>query len=148
MAETSNEELDALNARAQAIRRQEGELGEDERARHGPAIRLAHRRHIVVRAPSSSPGFRSGPQRDQRRGGDVDAGLGQATLRLTDGREGPFDKRLLDAAQIRLAYVSHPFPAQGQTTDTTHVIATALDRRGLLRRPDPRPRANSRLRLE
>ena len=56
----------------------------------------------------------------------VDAGLGQATVRLADGREGTFDRPLLDAAQTRLAYVSHPFPAQGQTTDTTHVIATRL----------------------
>ena len=28
----------------------------------------------------------------------------------------------IDRADIRLAYVQHPFPAQGRTTDTTHVI--------------------------
>jgi hypothetical protein len=56
----------------------------------------------------------------------VDAGLGQGRLRLSDGREGTFDRELLDRAQTRLAYVSHPFPAQGQTTDTTHVIAGPL----------------------
>jgi hypothetical protein len=47
-------------------------------------------------------------------------------VRLADGREGPFDRSLLDAAATRLAYVCHPFRAQGQTTDTTHVIATRL----------------------
>lgn len=33
-----------------------------------------------------------------------------------------FDRELLDAAQTRLAYVQHPFPAQGATADTAHVI--------------------------
>jgi superfamily I DNA/RNA helicase len=27
---------------------------------------------------------------------------------------------------LRLAYVQHPFPAQGQTTDTTHVLVSEL----------------------
>ena len=30
-----------------------------------------------------------------------------------------------DAAQLRLAYVQHPFPAQGLTTDTTRLIVSA-----------------------
>ena len=126
VAETSNEQLDALNARAQAIRRQEGELGE-------ASVRLAGRPYgvhagdmIVIRAGVVHPVF--GAVRNGISGEvtSIDAGLGQATLRLSDGREGPFDKPLLDAAQTRLAYASHPFPAQGQTTDTTHVIATRL----------------------
>jgi len=45
---------------------------------------------------------------------------------LSDGREAAFDRATLDAGQVRLAYVSHPFPAQGATTDTTHVIAGPL----------------------
>ncbi|MGI8429303.1 MAG: hypothetical protein ACR2OB_08365, partial [Solirubrobacteraceae bacterium] len=31
----------------------------------------------------------------------------------------------VDAAQLRLAYVQHPFPAQGLTTDTAHLIVSA-----------------------
>ena len=41
---------------------------------------------------------------------------------LADGRQGVFDRELLDAAQTRLVYVQHPFPAQGATVDTAHVV--------------------------
>ncbi|MEA2369938.1 MAG: hypothetical protein QOH12_332 [Solirubrobacteraceae bacterium] len=127
VAETSNEQLDALNARAQAIRRQEGELGEAPVPLTGRPYGVHAGDMIVIRSGVVHPVF--GAVRNGISGEvmSVDAGLGQATLRLFDGREGPFDnKPLLDAAQTRLAYVSHPFPAQGQTTDTTHVIATHL----------------------
>jgi hypothetical protein len=34
------------------------------------------------------------------------------------------DHEQLQRADLRLAYVQHPFPAQGHTTDTAHVIAS------------------------
>ncbi len=46
-----------------------------------------------------------------------------ATVQLTDGRQAGFDRGQLDAASARLGYVSHTFPAQGQTVDRCHVIA-------------------------
>ena len=81
---------------------------------------------IVVRAPVQHPDL--GSVRNGVTGHviDVDAEAGTATLRLSDGREAAFDRGLLDTGQVRLAYVSHPFPAQGRTTDTTHVIAGPL----------------------
>jgi hypothetical protein len=33
------------------------------------------------------------------------------------------DRTQAERADLRLAYVQHPFPAQGQTTDTAHLIA-------------------------
>jgi hypothetical protein len=32
------------------------------------------------------------------------------------------DAQQLDRADVRLAYVQHPFPAQGRTSDTAHLI--------------------------
>ena len=44
------------------------------------------------------------------------------TLQLSDGRDASLERSQIDQADIRLAYVQHPFPAQGQTTDAAHVI--------------------------
>ncbi len=43
-------------------------------------------------------------------------------LRLSDGRDVELDGVQVEQADVRLAYVQHPFPAQGQTTDTAHLI--------------------------
>ena len=53
---------------------------------------------------------------------DVDTDRGIASLRLADGAEVQLDQRQLEQAEIRLAYVQHPFPAQGMTADTAHLI--------------------------
>jgi conjugative relaxase-like TrwC/TraI family protein len=126
VVETSNEQLDALNARAQAIRLQDGELGRESVPLTGRPYGLRAGDDIVVRAPVQHPDL--GSVRNGVAGHviDVDAEAGTATLRLSDGREAAFDRGLLDTGQVRLAYVSHPFPAQGRTTDTTHVIAGPL----------------------
>jgi conjugative relaxase-like TrwC/TraI family protein len=126
VVETSNEQLDALNARAQAIRLQDGELGHESVPLTGRPYGLRANDYIVVRAAVRHQDL--GPVRNGVSGQvvDVDAEAGTATLRLSDGREAAFDRGLLDAGQVRLAYVSHPFSAQGRTTDTTHVIAGPL----------------------
>ncbi|MGI8801436.1 MAG: MobF family relaxase [Solirubrobacteraceae bacterium] len=126
IAETSNEQLDALNARAQAIRLQEGELGPDSVALAGRPYGLRAGDCVVVRAPIHHAEL--GPVRNGISGEVVglDGEGGWASLRLADGRPGRFGRDLLDAGQVRLGYVSHPFPAQGRTTDTTHVIAGPL----------------------
>ena len=126
IAETSNEQLDALNARAQAIRLQDGEIGADSVPLTGRPYALHASDDVVVRAAVRHPDL--GAVRNGV-GGQViavDTDAGTATLRLSDGREAAFDRATLDAGQVRLAYVSHPFPAQGATTDTTHVIAGPL----------------------
>lgn len=53
----------------------------------------------------------------------VDTGGKRGTIRLADGRTTPWTHHDVELADLRLAYVQHPFPAQGATTDTTHVIA-------------------------
>jgi conjugative relaxase-like TrwC/TraI family protein len=126
VVETSNEQLDALNARAQAIRLQDGELGHESVPLTGRPYGLRAGDDVVVRAPVQHPDLGSVRNGVSGHVVDVDAEAGTATLRLSDGRESAFDRGLLDTGQVRLAYVSHPFPAQGRTTDTTHVIAGPL----------------------
>jgi len=124
VVQTSNEALDELNARAQALRAQDGLLGGE------PTVPLAGRPYglragdeLVLRAACRHPQL--GAVRNGTLGRVVDvADDGQrATVRLSDGREASWERGQLDAASARLAYVSHTFPAQGQTVDRAHVIA-------------------------
>ncbi len=50
---------------------------------------------------------------------------GAVDLRLADGTELRLHEPEIARADLRLAYVQHPFPAQGHTTDTAHLIVTA-----------------------
>jgi len=123
VVQTSNEHLDGLNARAQALRVQDDELGEREVALTGRPYGLRSGDEIVLRAASVHP--RLGAVRNGTRGTvlAVAADEQHATVQLGDGREVGWDRGQLDAASARLGYVSHTFPAQGQTVDRAHVIA-------------------------
>jgi len=127
LAQTSNEQLDELNARAQALRIQDGDLAGDR------AVALANRPYglyvgdeIVLRAASVHPQL--GAVRNGTRGTvlDVDADGQSATVALSDGRQAIWERGQLDAGSARLSYVSHTFPAQGQTVDRAHVLAEPL----------------------
>jgi conjugative relaxase-like TrwC/TraI family protein len=121
-AQTSNEHLDALNARAQAIRRQAGELGHDSlplagrpyELHEGDLVQarrtLQHPEHGVLR--NGTPGVVAAVDPDAR---TLDLRLDKATV-ITLSEEQAAE------ADLRLAYVQHPFPAQGQTADTVHLI--------------------------
>ena len=122
VAQTSNEHLDALNARAQAIRAQAGELGDREVALAGRPYGLRAGDEIQIRHPVAHPDLGRVSNGTAGQVTDVAAGGQSARLRLSDGREAVFPRELLDQAQTRLSYVQHPFPAQGVTTDTGHVI--------------------------
>jgi len=124
VVQTSNEQLDGLNARAQALRAQDGFLaGERSVALQGRPYGLYAGDEIVLRAASTHPEL--GAVRNGTRGRVVDvADDGQhATVALSDGRQASWDRGQLDAASARLGYVSHTWPAQGQTVDRAHVIA-------------------------
>ncbi len=123
VVQTSNEHLDALNARAQALRGQDGQLGEPQVALQGRPYGLRAGDEIVLRAASIPPEL--GAVRNGTRGRvlDVDEDHQHATIALADGRQANWDRAQLDAASARLGYVSHTFPAQGQTVDRAHVIA-------------------------
>jgi len=124
VTQTSNEQLDELNARAQALRAQDGELGQSAVTLAGRPYGLRAGDELVLRAASVHPGL--GAVRNGTRGRVLDvADDGQhATVALSDGREASFERSELDAGSARLAYVSHTFPAQGHTVDRAHVIAS------------------------
>jgi conjugative relaxase-like TrwC/TraI family protein len=124
IAQTSNEHLDELNARAQAIRRQHGELGEEGLEIPGRPYQLHAGDEIQIRRTINHP------DHGQLRNGTgatvtaVDAARHELELRLADGTRLQLDQDQVQQADLRLAYVQHPFPAQGHTTDTAHVIIT------------------------
>ncbi|MGI8505550.1 MAG: MobF family relaxase [Solirubrobacteraceae bacterium] len=122
VVQTSNEQLDGLNARAQALRIQDDQLGERAVALAGRPYGLRSGDEIVLRAASVHPQL--GAVRNGTRGLVIDVADDEhATVALADGRKAGFERAQLDAASARLGYVSHTWPAQGQTVDRAHVIA-------------------------
>ncbi|MGI8411628.1 MAG: MobF family relaxase [Solirubrobacteraceae bacterium] len=122
ISQASNEHLDELNARAQAIRAEHDELGERGVPVSGRPYRLHPGDEIQIRRTLSHPAH--GPLRNGQSANVVDAheDPGLLTLTLHDGREVALDEEQIARADIRLAYVQHPFLAQGLTSDTAHVI--------------------------
>lgn len=122
IAQTSNERLDELNARAQAIRAQAGELGQEMLPVAGRPYGLRAGDEIQVRAPIRHPELGRVENGTTAHVAAVDTAGASAEVRLDDGRRASFDRELLDAGEVRLPYVQHPFPAQGATADTCHLI--------------------------
>jgi hypothetical protein len=124
IAQTSNEPLDELNARAQALRQQDGQLGAGTLELAGRPYRLQSGDRIQLRA--SIPHPEHGTIRNGTTATittlDPDPDADTAQLALGDDRQVTLTREQLDQAQARLAYVQHPFPAQGTTTDTAHLI--------------------------
>ena len=122
LAQTTNEHLDELNARAQAIRHQAGELGHQRAELSGRHYHLHPGDEIQIRHTTRHPEL--GALRNGTSAQVLDVGRDgrRITLRLADGRDATLGRAQIDQADIRLAYVQHPFPAQGQTTDTAHLI--------------------------
>lgn len=124
VAQTSNEHLDELNARAQAIRSQNGELSPEGLEIPGRPYQLHTGDQVQVRHTINHPDH--GPLRNGT-GATVTAADRQRReleLRLGDGTRVRLGQDQVEQADLRLAYVQHPFPAQGHTTDTAHVIVT------------------------
>jgi len=122
IAQTSNDHLDELNARAQAIRQQSGQLGGDSVPVPGRPYRLHTGDQIQIRHTIQHPDHGTLRNGTIARITEVNPRTGELELRVVDGAELRLDDRQTATADLRLGYVQHPFPAQGQTTDTTHVI--------------------------
>jgi len=122
IAQTSNIHLDELNARAQALRIQDGELGHDSLPLAGRPYRLHEGDHIQIRHTVHLPDH--GVVRNGTTATII--GIDQLTqiaqLELASGEQAQIDQAQLEQAEARLAYVQHPFPAQGTTSDTAHLI--------------------------
>jgi conjugative relaxase-like TrwC/TraI family protein len=122
IAQTTNDHLDELNARAQAIRHQDGQIGADSLPLTGRPYELHAGDEIQLRASIPHPdhgALRNGTTATVTA---LDPDAGTAGLTLGDLRKVTLTHDQLDQAQARLGYVQHPFPAQSTTTDTTHLI--------------------------
>ena len=121
ITQTSNEHLDELNAYAQALRARDRQLGHNTlklparpyELRPGDEIQIRHTTTIADRT------LRNGTTATIT---NIDPRAGRLSLRLADGDTIAIDRRQAEQADLRLAYVQHPVPAQGLTVDTTHLI--------------------------
>jgi conjugative relaxase-like TrwC/TraI family protein len=120
----SNERVDELNVRAQALRAHAGELGRDELAlakrpygiRVGDEVLFRRRtwHEQLRRVENGTPARVLAVERDH------------AVLELDDGRRGAWTNRQLDDADVRLGYVQHPWPGQGLTVERLHYVHDTL----------------------
>jgi ATP-dependent exoDNAse (exonuclease V) alpha subunit len=124
LAQTSNDHLDELNARYQAIRQQHSELGTDAIPAPGRPYTLHPGDQVQIRRSINHPDH--GPLRNGTTAiiRDIDPDAKTIGLALPNGQPVNLSVDQADAAQLRLAYVQHPFPAQGITTDTAHLIVS------------------------
>ncbi len=162
IAQTSNEHLDELNARAQALREQHSELGRESVTVPGRPYKLHAGDQLQVRRTLNHPDYGRIPNGRMALVADVDPKAHRLVIRLRDGDEIALDESQIARADLRLAYVQHPFPAQGQTTDTAHVIVSdnttaegsyvaitrARDRTDIYAGIDPAERSTGRDRLQ
>jgi conjugative relaxase-like TrwC/TraI family protein len=144
IAQTSNEHLDELNAQAQALRSRDGELGEQAVDIPGRPYQLHPSDRVQIRRTLQHP---EGPLRNGTTATiDRITDDGNLNLELADDSHRQLDRQQLQAADTRLAYVQHPFPAQGTTNDHRHGAShrrAAHDARRHLRRAHPRSRTNA-----
>ncbi len=122
IAQTSNEHLDELNARAQAIRHQNNQLGDEIFSLPGRPYALHPGDEIQIRRTTHHPEHGPVHNGTAARVLAVHRDSERLDLALADGQQVSLDRPLAEAANMRLAYVQHPFPAQGITTDTAHLI--------------------------
>ena len=115
IADSSNKEIDRLNARAQHLRAQRGELGPDELQLSSVHYGLRQGDHVAFIAqhrPQGQPRVENGT-RGQVTNIDQDG-----TLTLTiDGSNRRLQLARQDAESLRLAYAQHVYRQQGATVD-------------------------------
>jgi len=125
LAQTSNDHLDELNARYQAIRHQRGELGTDTIPAPSRPYSLHAGDEVQIRRTINHPDH--GPLRNGTTAliRYIDPDAQTIGLALPTGQPVTLSIDQANAVQLRLAYVQHLFPAQGITTDTAHLIVSA-----------------------
>jgi conjugative relaxase-like TrwC/TraI family protein len=122
IAQTSNQHLDELNARAQAIRIQHADLGPDSIAVPGRPYRLHTGDHVQIRRTIHHPVAGQLRNGTTAQVDSINPDARTILLKTQNGRQIVLAEEQAARADLRLAYIQHPFPAQGQTTDTTHII--------------------------
>ena len=122
IAQTSNEHLDALNARAQAIRHQAHQPDDPGLPIPGRPYAIHAGDEIQIRHTTPHPNPDHDPIRNGTHAHALHTNDETLRLQLDDGEQITLTAQQAADADVRLAYVQHPFPAQGQTTDTSHLL--------------------------
>jgi ATP-dependent exoDNAse (exonuclease V) alpha subunit len=120
IADSSNKEIDRLNARAQHLRTQRGELGPRELQLDAVNYGLREGDHVAFIAqhrPRGQPRVENGT-RGQVTNIDQEGAL---TLRL-DGSDRRLQLARPEAESLRLAYAQHVYRQQGATVDRAIVL--------------------------
>lgn len=120
IADASNTEIDRLNARAQHLRAQRGELGPHELPLDAVHYRLREGDHIAFIAQHRPPG-QARVENGTR--GEITRIDQDGTVSLTidgSGRRLQIDRN--DAETLRLAYAQHVYRQQGVTVDRSVVL--------------------------
>jgi len=119
IADASNKEIDRLNARAQHLRAQRGELGADELPLSSVHYGLRQGDHVAFIAQHRQPG--QARVENGTRGDITDIDQGAVTLAL-DGSSRTVQLAGEDVESLRLAYAQHVYRQQGATVDRAVVL--------------------------
>ncbi len=120
IADSSNREIDRLNARAQHLRAQRGELGPDELPLTSVHYGLRQGDHVAFIAQHR---LRGQPRVENGTRGQVTKIDQEGTLVLTlDGSDRRLRLARQEAESLRLAYAQHVYRQQGATVDRSVVL--------------------------
>ena len=120
IADASNKEIDRLNARAQHLRAQRGELGPDELPLSTVHYGLRQGDHVAFIAQHRPPGQ---PRVENGTRGEVAKIDQDGTLALTlDGSDRIVRLAGEEVESLRLGYAAHVYRQQGATVDRAVVL--------------------------
>jgi ATP-dependent exoDNAse (exonuclease V) alpha subunit len=119
IADASNQEIDRLNARAQHLRAQRGELGHHETPLPGVHYGLREGDLIAFTAQHRPPGQ---PRVENGTRGQVSAIHERGVTVTIDGSQRRVQLASEDLASLRLAYAQHVYRQQGATVERSIVL--------------------------
>ncbi|HSZ69530.1 MAG TPA: MobF family relaxase [Solirubrobacteraceae bacterium] len=120
IADASNKEIDKLNARAQHLRAQRGELGPDELPLSSVHYGLRQGDHVAFIAQHRPPG--QARVENGTRGEITDISRDQTVTLALDGSHRTVRLAGEDVESLRLAYAQHVYRQQGATVDRAVVL--------------------------
>jgi ATP-dependent exoDNAse (exonuclease V) alpha subunit len=120
IADTSNKEIDRLNARAQHLRAQRGELGDDELPLSSVHYGLRQGDHVAFIAQHRPPG--QARVENGTRGEVTDISHDRTITLTLDGSGRTLRLADEDIESLRLAYAQHVYRQQGATVDRAVVL--------------------------
>ncbi len=120
IADASNQEIDRLNARAQHLRAQRGELGPDELPLASVHYGLRQSDHVAFIAQHRPPG--QARVENGTRGEVTDISRDRTVTLALDGSGRTVRLADEDVESLRLAYAQHVYRQQGATVDRSVVL--------------------------